>query len=142
MQRQCARVLVVDDEERTLFHALKPALGYHDVEVATGAFDAIYRIDHAGRRPHAAIFRDIAMRDELSGAKLWACLTLYRGAAAKRIVHVVSSPLPDKTFSLLARIPNPCVFLPANGRTLNAVIHRSIHGPAPSGLGRGPCCDA
>ena len=119
-----ARILVVDNSERTLTHSLKAALIGHEVEIARDAFDAIYQIDCAGR-PHDVIFCDLA-RNDLPGPELWAYLSLGRAGAAQRMVFVASKPLGSETHAFLDRIPNPCVVLPADPEALDALVTRRV----------------
>jgi hypothetical protein len=130
MHDRRARVLVVDNAEGTLSSWLAEGLARHDVEFARDAFDAIHRIDDAGR-PHDVIFCDLASK-ALPGPELWAYLALVRAPAAERMVFVASTPLPSETTAFVQCIPNPCVDLPVDAEALDALVSRRAgrSGPA------------
>jgi hypothetical protein len=120
MDHRRARVLVVDNAEGTLSTSLAEGLARHDVEFAGGAFDAIHRIDCAGR-PYDIIFCDLASKDPPG---LWAYLALVLAPAAERMVFVASTPLRSETTAFVQCIPNPCVDLPIDAEALDALVNR------------------
>jgi DNA-binding NtrC family response regulator len=122
MHNRQARVLLVENSKQTLALALERALVRHEVEVARGAFDALYRIDCQGP-PYDVIFCDLAS-NHLSGPELWAFLSLRRPTTARRLVFVASGRLSSKTAAFLDCIPNPCVRLPMNAEALDALVNR------------------
>jgi len=115
-----ARVLLVDDRDRTLSSALADALGEHEVETANDAFDAIYRIDCCDDPPDAIVC-DLS-RGDLPGPELWSYLSLTRRQAAERMVFVASGPLTVEARRFLRCVPNPCIALPATARAIGALV--------------------
>src|SRR5579872_7152786 len=111
MNQSRTNVLIVEDSEGNVFDALRAALAGHDVEIARGAFDAIGRIEGAGR-PHDVIFRDLTTVDEMPGLELWAHVALVRPDAAERMIFVASASLPARTRAFLDRLANHCLDLP------------------------------
>jgi hypothetical protein len=122
MPERRGRVLVVDNPGRTLIHALRAGLAGHDVEVVCDALDAIYRIDCA-EGSHDVVFCDLEC-GQLSGPELWAFLAQRRGRVADRVVFVASSPPRPETPAFLARVPNPCLQLPADAKAIDAIVTR------------------
>jgi len=117
-----ARVLLVDDHDRTLSSALAEALEEHEVETANDAFDAIYRIDCADDPPDAIVC-DLS-RGDLPGPELWSYLSLTRRQAAERMVFVASGPLSNEARTFLRCVPNPCIKLPTNTTAIAALVGR------------------
>jgi CheY-like chemotaxis protein len=122
MPERRGRVLVVDNPERTVIHALRAALAGHDVEVVCDALEAIYRIDCA-EGSHDVVFCDLEC-DQLSGPELWTFLAQRRGRVAERMVFVASSPPRPETHAFLARVPNPWIHLPADAKAIDALVTR------------------
>ncbi len=117
-----ARVLLVDDHDRTLSSALGDALGEHEVETANDAFDAIYKIDCADDPPDAIVC-DLS-RGDLPGPELWAYLCLTRRQAAERMVFVASEPLSKEARRFLRCVPNPCIELPTTASVMASLFRR------------------
>jgi DNA-binding NarL/FixJ family response regulator len=117
-----ARVLLVDDLDRTLSSALADALGEHEVETANDAFDAIYRIDCADDPPDAIVC-DLS-RGDMPGPELWSYLSLTRRQAADRMVFVASGPLTNEARTFLRCVPNPCIELPTTASAMAALVCR------------------
>ena len=128
MHHRRARVLVVDNAEGELSSRLAEGFALHDVEFTRDRFDAIHRIDSAGR-PHDIIFCDLASKDTPG---LWAYLALVRAAAAERMVFVASTPLPSETAAFVQCIPNQCVDLPVDADALDALVNRRAAHRGPS----------
>jgi hypothetical protein len=122
MRERRGRVLVVDNPERTLIHALGSGLAGHNVEVVCDALDAIYRIDCATGL-HDVIFCDLEC-DQLSGPELWTFLADHRERVAERVVFVATSPPWPQTLAFLGRIPNPWIMLPAETQAIEAFVTR------------------
>jgi DNA-binding NtrC family response regulator len=121
MSPRRARILVVDNSG-SLSLALEAALARHEADFARDAFDAIYRIDCA-TRPYDVVICDLA-RGDVPGAELWAYLSISRADAARRMVFVASAPLDPEAKAFLARVPNPCVELPADPDAFDALARR------------------
>jgi hypothetical protein len=126
MHTRRARVLVVDGPERSLSCALETVLLGHEVHVANDVFDAVYRVEGAGR-PYDIILCDLA-RVSLAGPELWAYLSIAHKHAAERMVFVASGPLQPQAWAFLSRSPNPCIDLPASSAMLEAVVSRRAAG--------------
>jgi len=122
MTRHRARILVVDQPQATLSHALEAAVARHDVDFARDAFDAIYRIDRA-HRPYDVVLCDLA-RGDVPGPELWAYLSISRRDAAERMVFVASGSLGSEARAFLARVPNLCIELPVDPEAFDALARR------------------
>jgi DNA-binding NtrC family response regulator len=122
MNHHRARILVVDSPQGALSDAINEALTRHEVHIALNTADTIYRIDCAAR-PYDLLFCDL-VRGDLSGAELWAFLSMNRKSAARRMVFVASGPLKRETEAFLARVPNVCVERPFDPDALDMLAVR------------------
>jgi len=126
MKRLRSRILVVDEPEGPLSLSLRSGAGWHEMDFARDAFDAIDRIE-AASRPYDVILCDLA-RAELPGPELWAYLSVTFPDAAGRMAFVSSAPLLATAEAFLACIANRCVALPVDVATLVALARPRLPG--------------
>jgi len=119
-----ARVLVLDDHNRTLGDLLASALQNHSVEWTADVVDALYRIDCDGH-PFDVIFCDL-VRGDVPGPELWSYLNITRPNAAKRIVFVASGPLSAEARAFIERVPNTLIEQPLDADGLGALAARRV----------------
>ena len=129
-RRVRARILVVDDEP-LIVDALKRTLAHHDVEVSTGAREALDRI-LAGER-YDVILCDLLMPG-MTGMELGDALARELPEQAERVVFMTGGAFTAAAKEFLDRVPNPRIEKPLDLGRLDSLI-RGIAEEAQRGRG-------
>ncbi|MEZ4278819.1 MAG: PAS domain S-box protein [Myxococcota bacterium] len=117
-ERGSRRILLVDDEPRVL-EMMARMLGHHDVETATGAREALRRIESGER--FDVIFCDLMM-PETTGAQLHGVLRATHPDLAKRVVFLTGGAFTLESRTFAEWVPNPVLQKPVELETLEAAI--------------------
>jgi PAS domain S-box-containing protein len=115
---RATRILLVDDEPRVL-EMLGRLLRSHEVTTASGAREALHRIESGER--YDVIVCDLMM-PETTGAQLHAALLAAHPAQAKRIVFMTGGAFTTDSRSFVEFTSNPVLQKPVDLEALEAAI--------------------
>lgn len=117
------RVLVVDDEAAVGRAVRRVLVAEHDVDVVTGAREALRRI--AGGERFDVIVCDLMM-PEMSGMDLHAELTMVAPDQAERMIMLTGGAFTARASQFLDTVPNPRVEKPFDAANLRALVRNTV----------------